>query len=100
MPTNPPRVSVTIVRAPACHFCEDAEQAVRSLAERHPIDLRLIEMTSPKGLALVAAYRPAMNPLVLVDDAFFSSGPLPRHKLTALLERVAVQPRPVPDPVG
>jgi len=35
----------------------------------------------------VAVHRPAMNPLVLVDGAFFSSGRLPRKKLITLLER-------------
>lgn len=65
---------------------------VLELAERYPVDLRRVEMTSPDGLALLAAYRPAMNPLVLVDDAYFSSGRLPRHKLTALLVERAAQP--------
>lgn len=81
---------MTIVRAQGCHFCDDAERVVLALAERYPVDLRLVEMKSPAGLALVAVHRPAMNPLVLLDDVYFSAGRLPRLKLAALLvERAA-----------
>ena len=83
---------MTVVHAPGCHFCDDAEQAVLAMGERYPVDLRLVEVTSPVGLALLAAYRPGMNPLVLVDDAFFSSGRLPRRKLEAFLHERAARP--------
>jgi len=78
-------VEVTVVHAPACHYCEDAEVALRDLAEHHPIDVRVVEIDSPEGLRLVATHRPAMNPLVLVDGAYFSSGRLPRKKLVKLI---------------
>ena len=84
-------VEVTVVHAPACHYCEDAEVALRDLAEHHPIDVRVVEIDSPEGLRLVAIYRPAMNPLVLVDGAYFSSGRLPRKKLVRLIEAPAAE---------
>ena len=81
----PAQLAVTVVHAPACHFCLDAENALAELSERFAIDVRRIEIDSPEGRALVAHHRPAMNPLVLLDGLFFSAGRLPRKKLTKLL---------------
>ena len=78
---------VTLVHSPACHFCDDAEEALYELSKDYPIDLSVVAIDSALGATLVAVHRPAMNPLVLVDGAFFSSGRLPRKKLIALLER-------------
>lgn len=85
------QVDVTVVHAPACHFCDDAEHALSVLAERFPVTVRMIAMESDEGRRLTAKHRPAMNPLILVDDRFFSAGRLPRKKLTALLEHVALE---------
>lgn len=79
-------LAVTVVHAPACHFCDDAEDALSELSGRYVIDVRRIEVDSPEGRALVAHHRPAMNPLVLVDGQFFSAGRLPRKKLAKLLD--------------
>lgn len=79
-------LAVTVVHAPACHFCDDAETALSELSERYAIDIGRVEIDSPQGRALVAHHRPAMNPLVLVDGQFFSAGRLPRKKLTRLLD--------------
>ncbi|MHB1063873.1 MAG: thioredoxin domain-containing protein [Georgenia sp.] len=78
-------VKITVVHAPACHFCDDAERVLAVLAERFPLEVRVVEIESPEGDRLVAEHRPAMTPLVLVDDAFFSAGKLPRRKLEKLL---------------
>ena len=78
---------VTLVHSPACHCCDDAEEALHELSKDYPIDLWVVSIDSALGATLVAVHRPAMNPLVLVDGAFFSSGRLPRKKLIALLER-------------
>jgi len=78
-------VDITVVHAPACHLCEDAERALEVLADEFPIRVRVVELESPDGLRLTAQHRPAMNPLVLVDGRFFSSGRLPRKKLAAML---------------
>ncbi|RPF28221.1 glutaredoxin family protein [Georgenia muralis] len=90
-------VRVTVVHAPACHFCEDAERALEALAERYPLDVDTIDIDSAEGRRLVAVHRPAMNPLVLVDGTFFSSGRLPRRKLEKVLARTVpvVSARPV-----
>ena len=81
---------VTVVHAPACHYCQDAQDALRELATGVDLDVRVVELESAQGADLVARHRPAMNPLVLVDGQYFSSGRLPRKKLRALLERRGV----------
>jgi len=80
-------VRVTVVHAPACHLCEDADEALLELGRSYALDVEHVDIRSDRGQALVRTHRPAMNPLVLVDGAFFSSGRLPRRKLTALLDR-------------
>lgn len=77
--------AITLVSAPACHFCADARQALAELSLDHPIAINVVEADSDLGRSLVAAHRPAMFPLVLVDGAVFSVGRLPRRKLRARL---------------
>lgn len=78
-------VQVTVVPSPACHFCQDAEQALEDLAREFVFDLELVPIESPRGARLVAEHRPALNPLVLIDGAYFSAGRLSRKKLIKLL---------------
>ncbi len=82
-PAGPP--VVTVVHAPACHFCHDAEEALAVLAGDVPLLVRSVGIDTPEGRALVAEHRPAMNPLVLLDGQFFSAGRLPRKKLARAL---------------
>ena len=81
------RTVITVVHSPACHFCEDALQALAELATCYPLTVELVEAVEPRGAALVAAHRAPMFPLVLVDGVFFSFGRLPRKKLTKLLDQ-------------
>ena len=80
-----PALPVVVVTAPACHFCEEATEHLSTVAARHALDVREVEIATPEGARLVAEHRPALNPLVLVDGQFFSAGRLPRRKLDALL---------------
>lgn len=85
---SPHTATVTLVTAPGCHFCDDARQVLDAMADAGaPLRIDVVEATSPAGRDLLATHRPAMNPLVLVDDAWFSAGRLPRRKLEALLAR-------------
>lgn len=79
-------VPVTVVHTEACHFCEDALDALRGLAEEYPLRVSTVPGDSPQGQRLLAEYRAGMFPLVLVDGRYFSQGRLPRRKLRALLE--------------
>lgn len=78
-------VQVTIVPAEACHFCEDADQALAELAGTFAFDLEHVPAETSEGRRLIALHRPALTPLVLVDGAYFSAGRLPRKKLVKLL---------------
>ena len=78
-------IPVTVVHAEACHLCDEAERELAGLAEQFALAVRVVPLDSPEGRGLVDLHRPAMNPLVLVDGAYFSSGRLPRKKLARLL---------------
>ena len=86
-PSAVPRRRVTVVHAPACHFCEDAQDALAQLAHEVPLEVDVVDSDSPRGRQLLAAHRAGMFPLVLLDGAFFSAGRLPRRKLRAVLAR-------------
>lgn len=88
-------IRVTVVHSPASHFCEDADAALEALSETYLLAVERVDIRTPAGQALVRAHRPAMSPLVLVDDTFFSSGRLPRKKLVRLLERRLAGTAPV-----
>lgn len=89
--TTVPRV--TVVSAPACHFCEDADQALAKLEGEFVIAVEHVALDSDAGRRLVAEHRPAMNPLVLLDGAYFSAGRLPRKKLARQLARMGAATR-------
>ena len=95
-------VRVTVVEAPACHYCADALETLHSMALEmanttadNPapstlLEIETVNLRDPRGAALVREHRAAMSPLVLVDGEFFSQGRLPRRKLEKLLRA----PRP------
>ena len=76
---------VTVVTSPACHFCDDAREALRGLAREYPLTVEETAAGSPAGQALLRQHGTGMFPLVLVDGAFFAAGRLPRRKLARLL---------------
>ncbi len=77
---------VTVVYTAACHLCEDAKAALDDLAGRYQLRVNLVDAATAEGAALVRQHRAAMFPLVLIDGEFFSSGRLPRGKLSRLLD--------------
>ena len=92
VPLDTSPVLVTLVHAEACHFCDEAARELTVLAEQFPLAVQVVPLDSAVGRRLVDLHRPAMNPLVLVDGAYFSSGRLPRKKLTRLLAARASVP--------
>lgn len=81
---------ITVVTAPGCHFCEEAQDVLSRLHEQgHRLEVHLVEAASAEGAALLATHRPAMNPLVLLGGQYFSAGRLPRRKLEAYLRQDA-----------
>ena len=85
-------VQVTLVTAPACHFCEDARATLAEFAQDCSLSVREVAAESSEGQALLHAHGAGMFPLVLVDGAFFSAGRLPRRKLARLLTQPASTP--------
>lgn len=77
---------ITVVQAPACHYCEDAAEVLAELSARFDFLVRTLERDSNEGRGLILRHRPPMAPLVLVDEEFFSSGRLPRRRLEKLLQ--------------
>lgn len=78
-------VRVTVVTAPACHLCDDAQAALAVLSRDHPLMVTVVAAGSQAGQALTRQHGSGMFPLVLVDGLFFSAGRLPRRKLARLL---------------
>lgn len=78
---SPPSRRLTVVHAPGCHFCSDAEEALNALAHEFILDVVWLDASEPRGAALVREHRAPMFPLVLLDGALFSFGRLPRGKL-------------------
>ena len=88
MPVSAPAVEpvqITVVESEGCHFCGDAHRVLATLAASYPLRVDTVDLRSQAGQALMARHRAPMSPLVLLDDAFFSSGRLPRRKLERLL---------------
>ena len=97
MGTQPTPLPVVVVTAPACHLCDDALHRLRAVAGQARLDVRIVELESAEGRALVAEHRPPMSPLVLVDGVFFSSGRLPQRKVDALRRVRGGLPVPLDD---
>lgn len=81
-------IEVIIVRSPACHLCEDAIRVFDETRGRFRLDVRVVEIDSKEGRAIVTHHRPPLLPAVLIDGRLFSSGRLPGKKLQRMLERV------------
>lgn len=80
-------IGVVLVRSPACHLCDDAIEALEEIGASFSLDVRVVEIDSEEGRAILARDRPALSPAVVIDDRLFSSGRLPRKKLQRMLER-------------
>jgi hypothetical protein len=78
-----------MVTSAACHFCDDAQGAIAELARAYPLTVLQVAADSADGQALLHAHRAGMFPLVLVNEALFSAGRLPRRKLVRLLSQRA-----------
>ena len=65
---------VTLVEAPACHFCEDAKSNLATLAKSYPMTINVVSVLDEPGRSLMQEHRAPMSPLVLLDGAYFSSG--------------------------
>lgn len=89
-PVEDRTVSVSVVTSPDCHLCNDALSLLGEFAAEGLLDLHVSSTETTQGRRLVAEHRPALFPLVVVNDEYFSAGRLSRGKLTKLLSRTAL----------
>lgn len=89
-------LDVTLVQAPACHLCEEAEAALTELARLVPLRIERFDASSQAGRALLLEHRAGMLPLVLINGKSLSSGRLPRGALRKIRSdwTRAAEPRP------
>lgn len=90
-PLAAPPARITVVTAPACHFCRDALDALDDLGRDFRLQIVELDARTADGSALMQRHRAAMSPLVLLDDVFLSAGRLPRNKLRKHLAARASQ---------
>ena len=84
--------AMTLVTTSGCHLCEDANEALSEFEPEFDLQIRAVDAATPEGWALLAQYRPALLPLVVLNGELFSVGRLPRKKLRRTLERLPVAP--------
>lgn len=74
-------ILITLVTAPGCHYCEDAQRMLESLRERFSLSIDLVPLASETGRSLVVEHRVPFPPLLLIDGSFFGHGRLSQRKL-------------------
>jgi hypothetical protein len=74
-------VSVVLVTAIGCHFCDEGIELLSDLAESHPLSIDLVPITSETGRELLTRYRVPFPPILIVNGAFFGYGRISRRKL-------------------
>ena len=79
--------TITVVHAPACHLCADAQEALTVLGHEIPIEADLAEANSAPGTALAGVQPPTMSSLRPDRRGVLQPGPAARHKARALLDR-------------
>lgn len=75
----------TLLTTTACHLCDDAHEELARRAALGELTLQVAALDSAEGRALLAAHRPAMFPLVLIDGRVLGHGRLSRRRLDAAL---------------
>jgi DNA-binding response OmpR family regulator len=66
--TDTEPVRVTVVTAPACHFCDDAQAALAGLAQVYPLAVRLVAADSSDGQVLLHRHGAGTLRALVVDD--------------------------------
>lgn len=82
-------INVTLVTAPSCHFCADAQTLLRELAAAYPLTIRLVDMMSDEGRELVVKHRMPFPPLLIIDGKVFGYGRISERKLAKHLAAIA-----------
>jgi thiol-disulfide isomerase/thioredoxin len=83
-------IDVTYVSAEHCHFCERGRAVLAGLADRYPMRVREVALTSEEGRQIAARWRVPYPPVLLVDGRLAGYGRLSARAL----ERALADRRP------
>lgn len=84
-------IDVVYVTAKNCHFCERGHTLLAELADRYPLHVREVSLTSAEGRAIAARWRVPYPPIVIVDGDLAGYGRLSVRRLDRLFaQRPAV----------
>jgi thiol-disulfide isomerase/thioredoxin len=78
-------IDVVYVTAPRCHFCERGRTVLAELADRYPLRVREVALTSEEGRAVAARWRVPYPPILLVDGHVAGYGRLCARAVDRLL---------------
>ena len=81
-------IEVVLVEAPGCHLCDDAMFVLAQAGREYAIVVRLVDMASPEGRAIVREYRAPMPPIVVVGGELLGWGRLSRGRLRRRLDEL------------
>lgn len=79
---------VVLLTTAACHLCEDAHEELARREALGQLTREVVTADSEQGRALIAAHRPGLFPLVLLDGRVLGHGRLSRRKLDRTLRTV------------
>lgn len=83
---------ITVLTAPACHYCAQAKATLAQVARDVPLEVEYVDIGSPRGQQLVERSGLAFPPGVLIDGEPFSYGRLSERALRRALAARADQP--------
>lgn len=78
-------IEVVVVSSAGCHYCDEALLLLGDLAERMPLKIEVVPLSSDEGRSLLVRHRVPFPPILLIDGEFFGYGRISRRKLEAFL---------------
>lgn len=76
-------VPVRLYERPGCHLCDDAERLLYRLADRYPVQLQKIDITSDSDLVRRYDIR---IPVLVIDDSVELEAPIDGNELERVLK--------------
>lgn len=87
--SDAPPPEIVLVTSTGCHMCEMAKDTIAAVGVDFPVEVRMVDMTSPEGEELARAHRMPFPPLVLIDGQVHGYGRLSEKKFRRALGRLA-----------
>jgi thiol-disulfide isomerase/thioredoxin len=83
-------IDVVYVTAERCHFCDRGRTVLAELAQRYPLRIREVALTSEEGRELAARWRVPYPPIVLIGGRLTGYGRLSAKALERTVVSAAV----------